>query len=89
MILLQHIKIVVFFAFLSFNAVHGPIQTTQEKWEKYREKATENGIADKGFTMEKKLPIRITQDNPIYAGLAETMDDAIGIVLDNLEKLGL
>ena len=25
-----------FFAFLSFYAVHGPIQTTREKWEKYR-----------------------------------------------------
>jgi arylsulfatase A-like enzyme len=78
-----------FFAFLSFYAVHGPIQTTQKKWNKYREKALQNGIADKGFTMEKKLPIRITQDNPIYAGLVETMDEAVGLVLDNLEKLGL
>lgn len=78
-----------FFAFLSFYAVHAPIQTTQNKWDKYRKKAVSNGIADNGFIMEKKLPIRITQDNPIYAGLVETMDDAIGLVLDNLENLGL
>ena len=78
-----------FFAFLSFYAVHGPIQTTQEKWHKFRERAENNGIAVNGFTMEKKLPIRITQDNPIYGGLVETMDDAIGVVLDGLERLGL
>ena len=28
-----------FFAFLSFYAVHGPIQTTEQKWKKYRDKA--------------------------------------------------
>uniref|UniRef100_UPI0040471F8D sulfatase n=1 Tax=Mariniflexile sp. TaxID=1979402 RepID=UPI0040471F8D len=78
-----------FFAFLSFYAVHGPIETTQEKWRKYRNKAVTNGIADEGFKMEKKLPIRIVQDNPVYAGLVETMDDAIGVVVAGLEKSGL
>tara|TARA_R110002049_G_scaffold301303_1_gene493289 strand:+ start:387 stop:1988 length:1602 start_codon:yes stop_codon:yes gene_type:complete len=78
-----------FFAFLSFYAVHGPIQTTQEKWDKYRKKAKANGIAERGFVMEKKLPIRIEQDNPIYGGLVETMDDAIGVVFDELEDSGL
>ena len=78
-----------FFAFLSFYAVHGPIQTTHEKWNKYREKAERLGIQDSGFVMEKKLPIRQVQDNPIYAGLVETMDDAVGIVLGALEKNGL
>ncbi|RAV28095.1 sulfatase [Sinomicrobium soli] len=78
-----------FLAFLSFYAVHGPIQTTKEKWQKYREKARENGIAERGFTMEKNLPIRQTQDNPVYAGLVEAMDDAIGVVLDGLKESGL
>lgn len=40
-----------FFAFLSFYAVHAPLQTTQEKWDKYRKKAIEKGIADRGFAM--------------------------------------
>jgi arylsulfatase A-like enzyme len=35
-----------FFAFMSFYAVHGPIQTTQSKWEKYRNKAENQGIKD-------------------------------------------
>ncbi|MGB5668755.1 MAG: sulfatase [Maribacter sp.] len=78
-----------FFAFLSFYAVHGPIQTTQAKWDKYRKKAYENGVEKKGYKMERVLPIRQVQDNPIYAGLVESMDDAIGVVLDELKALGL
>ncbi len=78
-----------FFAFLSFYAVHGPIQTTQKKWEKYRQKAEQNGISDSAFKMGHFLPIRQTQDNPIYAGLVESMDDAVGVVLEALKELDL
>ncbi|WP_416866475.1 MAG: sulfatase [Imperialibacter sp.] len=78
-----------FFAFLSFYAVHGPIQTNEEKWAKYRTKAEQMGLAENGFEMESVLPIRVTQDNPVYAGLVETMDEAVGIVLDKLKSLGL
>ena len=78
-----------FFAFLSFYAVHGPIQTSQEKWQKYRNKAEQNGIAESGFKMGNFLPIRQTQDNPVYAGLVEQMDDAVGVVLESLKELGL
>jgi arylsulfatase A-like enzyme len=78
-----------FFAFLSFYAVHGPIQTTKEKWKKYRDKAEQQGIAESGFVMERNLPIRHEQDNPVYAGLVESMDDAVGMVLNTLRELGL
>ena len=78
-----------FFAYLAFYAVHGPIQTTQEKWAKYRHKAEEMGIAEKGFEMGHFLPIRQVQDNPVYAGLVETMDDAVGLVLQAVDELGL
>jgi len=78
-----------FFAFLSFYAVHGPIETTQEKWNKYRDKAEVQGIPDKGFEMERSLPIRTVQDNPVYAGLVESMDDAVGVVLAKLKELDL
>ncbi|WP_299578732.1 sulfatase [uncultured Sunxiuqinia sp.] len=77
------------FAFLSFYAVHGPIQTTEEKWQKYREKAAQAGIAESGYEMGHFLPIRQVQDNPVYAGLVESMDDAVGRVLSSLEELGL
>ncbi len=82
-------KDTAFFAYLSFYAVHGPIQTTQEKWAKYRQKAEELGIAETGFKMGHFLPIRQVQDNPVYAGLVEAMDDAVGEVLKTLDELGL
>ena len=78
-----------FLAFLSFYAVHSPIETTEESWAKYRNKAEAQGIKDSGYVMERVLPIRTVQDNPIYAGLVQQMDDAVGIVLDKLKELGL
>lgn len=78
-----------FFAFLSFYAVHGPIQTSEQKWKKYRNKTETQGVSKNGFVMERKLPIRLTQDNPVYAGLVESMDDAVGIVLNELKTLDL
>ena len=78
-----------FFAYLSFYAVHGNIETTQEKWKKYRDKAMAAGIADKGYKMGHFLPVRQVQDNPVYAGLVESMDDAVGYVLGVLDELGL
>ena len=84
----QH-KDSTFFAFLSFYAVHAPIQTTETKWRKYRNKADSLGIAKSGYKMERVLPIRQVQDNPIYGGLVETMDDAVGIVLKALQENSL
>lgn len=78
-----------FFAFLSFYAVHSPIQTTREKWKKYRDKAVEAGLTEKAYEMGHFLPIRQVQDNPVYGGLVESMDDAIGYVLNTLERKGL
>ena len=78
-----------FLAYLSFYAVHGPIQTSEETWAKYRAKAEKQGIKDAGYEMERVLPIRTVQDNPIYAGLVQQMDGAVGIVLDKLTALGL
>lgn len=78
-----------FLAYLSFYAVHGPIQTTKEKWSKYRDKADNMGIHEKGFEMERILPTRKYQDNPVYAGLIEQVDEAIGSVLKTLKELNL
>jgi len=78
-----------FFAFLSFYSVHGPIQTTKEKWAKYQKKATNAGLAESRFIIDRTLPVRQVQDNPIYAGMIESMDDAVGIVLAKLKEHGL
>lgn len=78
-----------FFAYLSFYAVHGAIETTEEKWSYFQKKADEMGVADSGFIVDRTLPVRTAQDNPVYAGLVQHMDDAVGVVLDALRAQGL
>ena len=78
-----------FLAYLSFYAVHAPIQSAKSKWSKYQKKAVDQGIMQDGFEMEKRLPVRINQDNPVYAGLLEHTDDAVGYVLNTIDDLGL
>lgn len=78
-----------FLAYLSFYSVHGPIQTSKERWEKYRRKAVAQGAAESRFLFDRKLPVRQVQDCPIYAGMIESMDDAVGMVLEALDRNGL
>jgi arylsulfatase A-like enzyme len=82
-------KDTTFLAYLSFYAVHSPIQTSKSKWKKYRNKAENMGIAENGFEMERILPARKNQDNPVYAGLIEQVDEAVGSVMETLKKNGL
>ncbi|NQT92772.1 MAG: sulfatase, partial [Lentisphaerae bacterium] len=78
-----------FLAYLSFYSVHGPIQTSKDRWERFREKAVARGAPDRRFLFDRKLPVRQLQDCPIYAGMIEAMDDAVGLVLDTLDQHGL
>ena len=78
-----------FLAYLSFYTVHGPIQTTRALWKKYRDKAEQAGLADERFLFDRRLNVRQVQDCPIYAGMIELMDDAIGTVLAKLDEHGL
>ncbi len=78
-----------FLAYLSFYAVHAPIQTTDALREKYIKKAKERGLAESRFLFDRTMPVRQVQDNPIYAGMMETLDQAVGMVVDKLDELGL
>ncbi len=78
-----------FLAYLSFYAVHGPIETTKTLWEKYRAKAAAQPKPSERFVIDRTLPVRQVQDNPIYAGLIEEMDTAVGRVLRKLDEIGL
>lgn len=78
-----------FFVFLSFYSVHGPIQTRPDLWNKYRDKAEKAGLANERFLFDRRLNVRQVQDCPIYGGMVESMDDAVGIVMKKLEALGL
>jgi arylsulfatase A-like enzyme len=78
-----------FLAYLSFYSVHSPIQTSQALWQKYRDKALAHGLSEERFLYDRRLSVRQVQDCPIYGGMIEAMDDAVGIVLAKLDELGL
>ncbi len=79
-----------FFAMLSFYSVHAPLQTSKSLWEKYREKAASLQQPDRRFIIDRTLqPVRQVQDHPLYAGMVQAMDEAVGLVLKQLEDSGL
>ncbi len=78
-----------FFAYLSFYAVHAPIQTTAALRSKYIAKAKQRGLAESRFLFDRTMPVRQVQDNPVYAGMMETVDRAVGMVMRKLDELGL
>lgn len=81
-----------FFAMLSFYSVHGPIQSTKELWKKYQAKADRMGLTgdDKQrFIIDRTKEVRQIQDHPVYAGMMESMDSAVGQVLEALKTAGV
>lgn len=78
-----------FLAYLSFYMVHAPLETTQSLWSKYRDKASRQPKPDHRFVIDRTSPVRQVQDNPVYGGMVEAMDQAVGMVLETLDRLGL
>lgn len=86
-----------FLAYLSFYSVHTPLLAPEALVEKYKKKAERLGLIGKQefATEEQALPVqnerrvRISQQHAIYAGMMESMDSAVGLVLDKLEELGI
>jgi len=66
-----------FFLYLAHFAVHIPLQATPHLLAKYEAKAKP------GLGLEKG------QNNPIYAGMLESVDESVGRLVDKLEELGL
>jgi arylsulfatase A-like enzyme len=77
-----------FFAFLSFYSVHTPLMTTEELELKYLRKRVSMNLRDE-FEDEYANKNRTTQAHPVYAGMVEAMDAAVGIVMESLEKNNL
>ena len=81
-----------FFAMLSFYSVHGPIQCSERRWKKYREKAERMGLIDREeprFRLDRLKEVRQVQDHPVYAGMMEAMDEGVGHALKALDEHGL
>ena len=41
------------------------------------------------YLFDRRLNVRQTQDNPVYAGMMEQLDQSVGIVLKKLDELGI
>ena len=86
-----------FLAYLAFYSVHTPLMAPDDLVEKYRAKAERLGLPARGqFAGEEQiLPtdeprrVRTVQSHAVYAAMVESMDRAVGKVLDKLDELGL
>ena len=78
-----------FFAMLSFYSVHAPLETTPALWKKYRDKAVSKLHDAPRFKLDRTLPVRQVQDHPVYAGMMESMDSAVGVVMKQLQQSGI
>lgn len=76
-----------FFAYLSFYSVHTPLMTRDDLRQKYEARVS-SAPAD-SFVSEGSRRTRMVQNNPVYAGMVESVDLAVGRVLRSLERLGL
>ncbi len=82
-----------FLAYLSFYSVHTPLMGRPDLVKKYNKKAsTINGeefASEEQVIGNKPRKVRILQKHAVYAAMVEAMDEAVGNVLDQLEKSGI
>jgi len=79
-----------FLLYLSFYSVHIPLQAKQELIDRYEAKARQfPPLEGPQFIPEGNKEARQIQDHPVYAGMIQTLDENIGRLLDELERLNL
>lgn len=77
-----------FFVYLPFYSVHTPLMAPPKLVAKYEAKRKKLGLEPR-FEKDPPRENRIVQDHAVYAGMVESMDAAIGKVLDALEANGV
>jgi arylsulfatase A-like enzyme len=78
-----------FLLYLSFYSVHTPLQAKKELVAKYDQKRKQVKHDGPPFKPEGQRQARQIQDHAAYAAMVETMDHAVGEVLNALQQLGL
>ncbi|MEA1876374.1 MAG: sulfatase [Bacteroidota bacterium] len=76
-----------FLIYLSFYSVHTPLMTRDDLKAKYEDKALSHPSNTWGDEPPRK--VRQVQNHPVYAGMVEAMDLAVGKVLNHLKETGL
>jgi arylsulfatase A-like enzyme len=77
-----------FFVDFSMYSVHVPLMSRKDLMAKYEEKR-QREAPDTVWGKDGDCKVRQTQNRPVYAGMVEAMDLAVGRVLDALDELGL
>ena len=84
-----------FLLYLSFYTVHTPLQAPAPLVNKYQQKSVHLETVPEFAEEEQVWPeapprqVRVVQNHPTYAAMVETMDTAVGRVLDHLRLRGL
>ncbi len=88
-----------FFVYLSYYAVHNPMQAKQDDIEYFLEKADSMGVSEQESFTEKKTWIKLAppgnfrertiHSNPVYSAMIKCVDDNIGKLVRSLSDLGI
>ncbi|MBN2312966.1 MAG: sulfatase [Sedimentisphaerales bacterium] len=80
-----------FLLYLSHYAVHTPTESKQTLTEKYKAKLQKlpEHEGPRFKPVYGRYQTRLVQDNPVYAGMVQSVDESVGRVMKKLEELGV